>query len=231
MVHTHCADPGRMEGLVRPGMRVWVSRAPQGTKRKLKYTWEIAEHDGVLVGVNTHASNRLVGALLEARKVPGLTRFDSLTRERPMGDGSRVDFLLVQKGQRHWVEVKNCQLVYPDGRGYFPDSVSKRAAGHLAELRARVDEGDRATVLFTVLRGDAKAVRPSDLHDPDFARALREAKKHGVRLRAIQLLPTLEDYRLEGTLPVDTRTYATKRHARWREEAKSQSGWKRRGPV
>ena len=31
-------------------------------------------------------------------------------------------------------EVKNCHMVYPDGNGYFPDSVSARASRHMQEL-------------------------------------------------------------------------------------------------
>ncbi len=231
VVHAHCADPGRMEGLVRPGLRVWVSRAPKGAKRKLKYTWELCELEGVMIGVNTSMANRIVGALLEARRAPGLTRFDALKREAPMGERSRADFLLMRGERRHWIEVKNCQLVYPDGRGYFPDSVSARAAHHLSELEARVREGDGATVLFTVLRRDAEAVRPSDLHDPTFARACRAARKAGVRFRALRVVPTVDAYVVEGSLPVDTRPYSTRRHAEWREARMPYGGWKKRGPV
>ena len=50
----------------------------------------------------------------------------------------------------HFVEVKNCHLVYEDGWGYFPDSVSERAARHCDALTALVREGHRCTVIFIV---------------------------------------------------------------------------------
>ena len=40
--------------------------------------------------------------------------------------------------QLHYVEVKNCHLVYSDGWGYFPDSVSERASRHVEALAALV---------------------------------------------------------------------------------------------
>jgi len=231
VAHTHCVDPGRMEGLVREGMRVWISRAPKGRKRKLKYTWELCEHDGALIGVNANSPNRIVEGLLEARAAPGMTRFDRLQREVAYADGRRADFCLLTGRKKHWVEVKNCQLVYPDGRGYFPDSVSERATHHVEALAERVRAGDRATVLFTVQRADAKSVRPSDLHDPTFAEACREARGAGVRFRAVRVVPTLDAYEVRGAMPVDLRPYGTKRQAAWRASRLPESGWKRRGPI
>jgi hypothetical protein len=45
------------------------------------------------------------------------------------------------------------------------------------------------------------------------------------------VVPTTEEYRVEGTLPVDTQKYGTKRQARWREARLPHGGWKKRGPV
>ena len=43
----------------------------------------------------------------------------------------------------HYIEAKNCHMVYPDGHGYFPDSISARASRHVAELSELVKEGHR----------------------------------------------------------------------------------------
>ncbi|MCC5877518.1 MAG: DNA/RNA nuclease SfsA, partial [Candidatus Sumerlaeia bacterium] len=66
VVTAHCVNTGRMEGLTLPGRTVYISPA-DNPKRKLRYTWEIVEVDGVLVGANTSIPNTLVGALLRDR--------------------------------------------------------------------------------------------------------------------------------------------------------------------
>ena len=228
-VDAHCVNPGRMEGLVRPGARAWVSEAAADSRRKLRYTLELMEVDGILIGVNTQIPNLLAETLISARCVPGLRRYRALRREVPYGNGSRVDFLLETAHGRHYVEVKNCHLVYPDGGAYFPDSVSARAASHLDELVRCVEGGDRASVLFTVQRNDGRFVRPSDLHDPTFASAARRAAAAGVAFRALSLDPRPDGFRYLGTLPVRLAPYATRPLEPHRERLREASGWRRRG--
>ena len=38
-------------------------------------------------------------------------------------------------------------MVYPDGHGYFPDSISSRASRHVTELEALVKEGSKCAEL------------------------------------------------------------------------------------
>ena len=191
-VRAHCVNPGRMEGLVIPGSRVWLTPAPEGSKRKLRYTWTLMEHAGRVVGVDTTAPNRIVESALAAKAIPGLRRYRALHREVKRDDGSRVDFLL-EGATPHAVEVKNCHLVYPDGRAYFPDTVSERATRHVQHLAEASERGERATVLFVVQRPEPiRAVRPSMLHDPALADACRAAAEAGVRFRALQRKPQQE---------------------------------------
>ncbi len=231
VVKTHCVNPGRMEGLVRPGAAAWVSAAPPNTKRKLKWTLELLELDGRYVGANTVVPNRIAETLVRARLIPGLKRWRELRREVPYGDGSRIDLLLTSGKSEHLVEVKNCHLVYPDRRAYFPDSVSERAAKHLRELAEQTALGRRATVLFVLQRTDGRSLRPSRLHDPAFADAVTAAAAAGVRFRAAQIDPTPEGYYFLGMIPVDLNDYDPADVAPYREALNAYSGWKRRGKV
>jgi sugar fermentation stimulation protein A len=228
-VRAHCVNPGRMEGQVRPGVRVWVSAAPPASKRKLRYTWELVETDeptAQITGANTVVPNRIVGELLAARVLPGLRRFGSLRREVAYAGNSRVDFLL-DGATPHYVEVKNAHLLYPDGCGYFPDSVSARATHHLEALAEVVAAGAKATVLFTIQRPDVRAIRPSDLHDPAFAAAARRVREAGVRFRAVTIRPTLTHYEVMREIPVELDPYDLREHRGWQAANKPWSGWVR----
>ena len=232
VVPTHCVNPGRMEGLVVPGARAWVSTVPPESPRKLRWTLELLELHGRYVGANTVVPNRIAETLVRAKAIPGLKRWKTLEREVRYGERSRIDLMLRGAGPDHLVEVKNCHLVYPDRRAYFPDSVSVRAAGHLRELAAQVrDEGKKATVLFVLQRTDGRSLRPSRLHDPDFADAAAEASEAGVRFRAARVDPTPEGHRFLGMIPVDLRPHDITPLEVFREALVPYSGWKRRGRV
>lgn len=231
-VEAHCVNPGRMEGLVRPGCKAWISTVPADSKRKLRYTLELLEIDKVIIGANTVLPNFLAETVVRAGLVPGMKRFSNLQREVRYGERSRIDLLLTQGARHHYVEVKNCHLVYPDQRAYFPDSVSVRAAGHLHELALCADRGDKASVLFVVQRKDGQSLRPSALHDPNFADAAQRAAKAGVRFQALQFEPSPEaGFTFLGTMPVDLAYYDPASIKRFRDSLATSSGWQRRGKV
>lgn len=215
-VTAHCANTGAMEGLTAPGRKVWLSKS-DNPKRKLAYTWELVEIDDVLYGAHTGEPNRIVRALLEAGALPWLGKHDELRPETTYGEGSRADFWMRRGRRETFVEVKNCHLVYPDGRAYFPDSVSDRATRHLDEL-ATVAEADhvRSKVLFTCQMPGVKAVRPSDVHDPVFAAKAREVRQRGVHFSAIEILHRVDEIVVTRRVPVELTTYGTARVERWR---------------
>ncbi len=228
-VDAHCVNPGRMEGLVVPGARAWVSAVPPESKRKLRYTLELLEIDGIFVGANTVVPNHLAETLVRARQIPGLKRFRELRREVRYGERSRIDLLLTSGATEHLVEVKNCHLVYPDRCAYFPDSVSERAAGHLRELAREVGEGRKATVLFILQRPDADRLRPSRLHDPAFAAAAEAAQAAGVRFLAAKVHTQPHGFEFMGMIPVDLEPYDPENIGEYRAALDDTSGWKRRG--
>ena len=213
-VEAHCVNPGRMEAFVEPGAIVYVSEA-KAESRKLKYTWEAIERvsdvDGepILCGANTVRPNALVRAVLEARCLPGLDTWQTMKPEAPFTVGShsgRADFLLdADDVCKHYVEVKNCHLVYADGYGYFPDSVSERAERHVDALAALVRQGHRSTVIFMVQRADlVHGVRPSAFHDPKLAAAVARAASAGVSFRALRAEVGTDGTRITHEARVDS---------------------------
>ena len=229
-VLAHCVNPGRMEGLVIEGARVWLTRNDD-PKRKLRYTLEIIERDGRLVGADTNVPNRFVGALLAERLLPAYADLESFRAEVKYGDGHRVDFLLTTPLGPHYLEVKNCHLVHPDTIGYFPDSVSERASSHLETLAQEARAGFGASVLFVVQDPLATGLRPSDVHDPKFAETARRVSQQGVAFRAVRARPTLEGLLYEGEIPVDLEPYGHMRVRAWKKALDETSGWKASAPV
>lgn len=180
-VTAHIANPGAMLGLNGPGIPVWLSPS-QSETRKLAWTWEMAEENGGLVGVNTHHPNRLVAEALEARAIPQFAAYDSVRREVRYGEASRIDFLLERPGERLWLEVKNCHFSRTPGLAEFPDCVAARSAKHLRELAHMVEAGDKAALLFVVQREDCERFSACRDIDPAFAAALDSAADAGVEV-------------------------------------------------
>ncbi|RME61561.1 MAG: DNA/RNA nuclease SfsA, partial [Alphaproteobacteria bacterium] len=147
IVTAHCVNPGAMADIAQPGNRVWLSPVAVPTA-KLKWRWQIEEAGGVLVGVNTMLANDLAEEALRAGMIAPLAGYAALARERPLGNASRVDFLLSGPGQC-FVEVKNVHW-RRGASAAFPDSVTKRGAKHLAALADQVRLGHRAVILYIV---------------------------------------------------------------------------------
>ena len=184
-ITAHTPNPGSMLTCLHPNAEVYVSRS-DNPKRKLAYTWELVRSGASLVGVNTALANGLAAEAILAGHIPALADYDTLRREVRYGANSRVDILL-EFAERPpcWVEVKNVSMGR-EGVAGFPDSVSKRAAKHMAELSAQVRAGHSATVLFVVQRMDCRVFRPADDIDPGYGQALRAAAATGVRVLAWQ---------------------------------------------
>ena len=219
IVTAHCVNTGSMEGICLPGLKVWISPA-DNPKRKLKWTLELVEKNGTIIGANTAMPNRIVKMGLERRLIPGFKKWKNLTAEKKFHENSRVDFHIEDAKGEHYIEVKNCHLGYPDGKGYFPDSVSERAAKHLEHLLDMVREGHRATVLFTAQLNSVKTVRPSDVHDPVFAETARKVAKNGIDFKVLLINPTPQALIVEKIVSADLKPYKTKLIERWRLENK-----------
>lgn len=184
VITAHCPNTGPMTGVCHIGGRVLVSHSAD-PKRKLAYTWELAEvHDTVptWAGVNTALPNRVVKSLLAARQLPELGEYSAIRPEvRYGGDGkSRVDFVI--SGADHliptYIEVKNTTWA-KDTLALFPDTVTTRGQKHLKELAALIPAA-QAVMLYFINRGDCTAFSPGDEADPTYGRLLREAIARGV---------------------------------------------------
>ncbi len=201
IVTAHCPNSGSMLECSDPGQKVYLSRH-NNPKRKLKYTWEMIEMPGSLVGTNTMIPNKLVKASIEAGKVPELKGFDSIRSEVKYGKNSRIDILLEEGGRRCFVEVKNCTLV-SNGVASFPDAVTARGLKHLIELQNQIQMGDRSAMFYLIQRMDAKLFKPADHIDTAYGKELRKAHQNGVEILVYDVTIDLEGIRLNKAIPFE----------------------------
>lgn len=202
----HVANPGAMTGLAAPGTRVWLSKSGN-PKRKLLYSWELAEVDlgsGLeLVGVNTAHPNPLVGAAISAGTIVELAGYGTLRREVKYGRNSRVDFLLDDRAKPScYVEVKNVHLMRAKGLAEFPDSVTARGAKHLDELSAMVAQGCRAVMVFLVQIGSADRVALARDIDVNYGAAFDRARNAGVEAIAYRCAISETEIIVADAVPV-----------------------------
>lgn len=194
-VTAHCANSGSMKTCLVPNGRVWLSLHDE-PKRKLKYTWEIAEVGPARVFVHPVSANALVREAIETSVIPELAGYDTITAESRIDAHTRFDFLLTKGERRCYVEVKSVTLGLENGRTSFPDAVSLRARKHLRELVAMKQLGHEAALVFCASRTDARSVEPADDIDPEYGHTLRWAIKNGVRVLAYRV-----DIAVDGAQP------------------------------
>lgn len=175
----HVPNTGRMKELFLPGARVWLASSTR-LSRKTAYTLKLIENADKLIAVDTNLANDLVEEALKQGKLPYLQNLTTWQREVRQG-ASRFDFCLQDRAEKIWLEVKSVNLV-EKGLALFPDAPTTRGTRHVRELLELKSQGQRAIILFVVMRADAVRFEPYIQRDPDFAQALQEATKGGVEI-------------------------------------------------
>lgn len=184
-VECHLPDPGRLTDLLTPGRRLWLE-GPFPPPRRLPWGVVLAETPRAFVHLVPARANALLPLALRAGALPDLLSPDqphALQAEVTRQD-ARLDFLLTPEGAAPiLIEVKAAAL----RRGQavcWPDAPSQRALKHLHHLRAEVEAGRRAALVFLAARGDVEGFALADDIDPTFAAALRDAHAAGVEVYA-----------------------------------------------
>ena len=92
-VTAHCPNSGSMFGLLNKGNNVWFSKS-DNINRKLKYTLEIIDVNGKMVGINTQLTNKIILESLKSKKIKSLNKFSDIKPEAKFSDNTRFDFLI-----------------------------------------------------------------------------------------------------------------------------------------
>lgn len=173
--HTvHVKNTGRCRELLIPGSTVYLT-APGTPGRKTIYDLvAVRKNDELLINMDSQAPNDVVREWLDS------LGFDRIIPEYVYGN-SRIDFYAEDMTGRYLIEVKGCTLE-KDGTGYFPDAPTERGVKHLKELTAATEKGYQAVLVFVIQMDGVSEVRANAEIHQDFADALAEAVKRGVRV-------------------------------------------------
>ena len=201
-ITAHCPNTGAMTGCAEPGFTVWLSQS-DNPKRKLPYTWELAQDfNQNFIGINTHNANKLVAEALNNKSLDAFNQVEEVKREvTPPGASSRFDFAFQRSGKTEYMEVKSVTLS-EDGAGYFPDAVTTRGKRHCLELAALAEQGIPTTLAFCVQHTGIKSVSIASHIDPQYAEAVNEAHRKGVRIVAFGCLINQQKVEINQSLPV-----------------------------
>ena len=177
----HCPNTGSMYGLLKKGNKVWISKS-DNPKRKLKYTLEIIEDNKSKVGVNTHSTNKIVLDALQNNLIKEFNYISEIKPETKFGKNTRFDFLVINKNNKAFVEVKNVTLSRKKGLAEFPDAVTTRGLKHINELENAGKKNYKIFIIFLIQRDDCEVFTIAKDIDPDYAKALKLAVKNKLNI-------------------------------------------------
>jgi len=180
-ITVHCPNTGSMMGLLSVGNKVWISES-NNLKRKLRYTLQIIEKDKKKIGVNTHLTNKIVKEALESGIIKEFNKSSEIKPEQRFGSNTRFDFLIKDKKNKSFIEVKNVTLSRTPMLAEFPDAVTSRGLKHINDLISAVKKGYRSYLFFVIQRNDCNKFSIAKDIDPQYSKLLTVALRNNVKI-------------------------------------------------
>ena len=193
----HVKNTGRCRELLTDRATIYVEHH-DNPNRKTKYSLIAVEKGDLLINMDSQAPNKAVGEWLLEKEPFGKVKL--LKPECTYGS-SRFDFYLETEAEKIFIEVKGVTLE-EDGIVRFPDAPTERGIKHLEELRACVEAGYKAAVIFVVQMEGMQHFEPNDKTHPQFGEALRQARKAGVEVLAYECKVTPSSLEITKSIPV-----------------------------
>lgn len=193
----HVKNTGRCAELLKAGATVYVQKSDK-EERKTKWDLIAVEKGERMINMDSQIPNQVVKEWLEKENL-----FENITCIRPeyTYGNSRFD-LYVEAGERKiFIEVKGVTLE-EDGVVRFPDAPSERAVKHVEELQKAVKDGYEAYAFFVIQMKDVRYFTPNRQTHPEFAEALAEAERNGVKILAYDCSVTEDSIELGKEVPV-----------------------------
>ena len=183
IVTAHCPNTGSMKGLLDEGNEVYLLKNDD-PKRKLKYGLEIIKSKRNLVGVNTHMANKIVYHGLSNNLIRELKNCEIIKPEVFFNKDTRFDFLIKNKNQKIFIEVKNVTLFRDHNTAEFPDAITTRGSKHLLALIDATKKGYKTYLIFLVQIQNAENFKIARDIDNEYYKNYVAAKKAGINFLA-----------------------------------------------
>ena len=84
----------------------------------------------------------------------------------------------------------------------FPDAPTERGVKHIKELCQCRKEGYTSYIVFVIQMKDVICFKPNDVTNPEFGEALREARRQGVHILAVDCEVTMDTMEIRDPVPV-----------------------------
>jgi len=176
----HVKNTGRCKELLTASAIVFVQEN-NNPKRKTKFSLIGVIKGKRMINMDSQVTNKVVHEwILNGNLIPEVT----LIKPESKYNNSRFDFYIETKNRKIFIEVKGVTLE-SEGIVKFPDAPTERGVKHVKELCDCVKEGYDAYIIFVIQMKDVLHFEPNLEMHKEFAEALKEAKKNGVNILAV----------------------------------------------
>ncbi len=156
-----------------------------GTKTKYRL---IAVKDYDLAAlIDTRIQEEAFRILVEKKMLSWLNNCSIIKRAPRLGK-SVLDYLAECNGSKVYIELKSAVLRGDNHYAMYPDCPSPRGRRHIKELINYVRMGGYGLIIFIAALPYVKYFTPNKKADPIIAFLLKNAKKTGVMIRAINII-------------------------------------------
>lgn len=201
--HTvHVKNTGRCRELLIKGSRVYLS-VSDNPHRKTGYDLiavEKVKENGeiLLINMDSQIPNCVAAEFL---KNGGIFRENALIKREVTYGDSRFDIFVTDGEKKAFVEVKGVTLE-KDGVAMFPDAPTLRGVKHIKELIRAKNEGYEAYIFFVIQMKGVSLFTPNCATHPEFAVALKEAERAGVKILAYDCTVTPDTIKIDRKVKV-----------------------------
>ena len=176
----HVKNTGRCKELLIPNAKVFVQEN-NNSKRKTKFSLISVIKEKKLINMDSQIPNKIVHEWIsDGSLITDIT----LIKPESKYKNSRFDFYIETENRKAFIEVKGVTLEN-QGVVKFPDAPTERGIKHVKELCECMKEGYDAYIIFVVQMKNVLHFEPTVETHKEFAEALKEAKKQGVNILAV----------------------------------------------
>ena len=150
-------------------------------KRKTKFSLIGVIKGKRIINMDSQVTNKVVHEwILKGNLLKEVT----LIKPEKKYNNSRFDFYIETENRKIFIEVKGVTLE-SEGIVKFPDAPTERGVKHVKELCDCIKDGYEAYIIFVIQMKDVLHFEPNIETHKEFAEALKEAKKQGVHILAV----------------------------------------------